>query len=95
MTPNNSIPAQQNEGMDKPESKKCYTVYSSRDRVNFEWEAGGKNIPEAVQELGKWLNILAMRLDPNLAKEEKWPAALKEHWYIFEGKNNIDGKMRP
>lgn len=70
-----------------------FTLYSSKDKVNFEFEEQHKTLPEIVQALGKWLSIRSMNLDPNIGKDNKWPNPIKETWYIFEGKNNIDGRL--
>lgn len=70
-----------------------FTLYSSKDRIEFEFEEQHKTLPESIQALGKWIGIRAMRIDPWLAKEEKWPETIKEHWYIFKGSNNISGRL--
>lgn len=70
-----------------------YTLYSSKDKINFEFEEQNKSLPESIKALGKWLAIRAMNIDENIAKDNRWSNPIREYWFIFEGTNNIDGKL--
>lgn len=70
-----------------------YTLYSSTDKINFDFEEQNNTLPETIKALGKWLAIRAMNIDEAVAKDNRWPEIIKEHWFIFEGPNNIDGKL--
>lgn len=67
-----------------------YTIYSSADKKHFEWEAETKTLPEAIKELGKWLSIRALDLDPNVTPIFKRQSLV---YYIYEGKNTVEGRM--
>ncbi len=75
-----------------------YTLFTSKNNSKLSFEAQEETLPGIINELGKWLGIQVMYIDPNVAADNKASAQQvvpqsKRQWYIFEGKDTVDGKL--
>lgn len=70
-----------------------YTLYSTENNKDFTFKTRQKTLPKIIKELSKWISLRTLAIYPSIAKMLKQPSHIKEYWYVFKGKSNIDGIM--